>query len=73
MAASSQNAGPAALLAAGIGVTPLLAMLRHLVYEGIRTRRFRPTWFFYAARSKADRAFDTELTELVVAAKGAIT
>jgi ferredoxin-NADP reductase len=31
MAASSsmpQNAGPAALLAAGIGVTPLLAMLR---------------------------------------------
>ncbi len=64
---------PAALLAAGIGVTPLLAMLRHIVYEGIRTRRFRPTWFFYAARSKADRAFDTELTELVVAAKGAIT
>jgi NAD(P)H-flavin reductase len=48
MAASSlmpQNAGPAALLAAGIGVTPLLAMLRHIVYEGIRTRRFRPTWF----------------------------
>ena len=64
---------PAALLAAGIGVTPLLAMLRHIVYEGLRTRRFRPTWFFYAARSKADRAFDTELAELVAAAKGAIT
>ena len=64
---------PATLLAAGIGVTPLLAMLRHIVYEGLRTRRFRPTWFFYAARSKAERAFDTELTELVVAAKGAIT
>ena len=63
---------PAVLLAAGIGVTPLLAMLRHIVYEGLRTRRFRPTWFFYAARSKADRAFDTELTELVAAAKGAI-
>ena len=53
--------------------TPLLAMLRHIVYEGIRTRRFRPTWFFYAARSKTDRAFDTELTELVAAAQGAIT
>jgi hypothetical protein len=64
---------PAALLAAGIGVTPLLAMLRHIVYEGLRTRRFRPTWFFYAAGSKAERAFDTELTELVAAAKGAIT
>jgi ferredoxin-NADP reductase/predicted pyridoxine 5'-phosphate oxidase superfamily flavin-nucleotide-binding protein len=64
---------PAALLAAGIGITPLLAMLRHIVYEGLRTRRFRPIWLFYAARSKADRAFDTELTELVAAAKGAIT
>ena len=64
---------PVVLLAAGIGVTPLLAMLRHIVHEGLRTRRFRPTWFFYAARSKADRAFDTELTELVAAAKGAIT
>jgi uncharacterized protein len=64
---------PAALLAGGIGVTPLLAMLRHIVYEGTRTRRFRPTWFFYAARSKADRAFDTELSALVTAAKGAIT
>ena len=64
---------PAVLLAAGIGITPLLAMLRHIVYEGLRTRRFRPTWLFYAARSKVDRAFDTELTELVAAAKGAVT
>ena len=55
---------PAALLAAGIGVTPLLAMLRHIVYEGIRTRRFRSTWFFYVAsiqsrpclRYRADRS-----------------
>ncbi|MEI9988089.1 MAG: hypothetical protein WDN69_36285 [Aliidongia sp.] len=51
---------PAVLLAGGIGITPLLAMLRHIVYEGLRTRRFRPTWLLYAARSKADRAFDTD-------------
>ena len=28
---------PAVLLAAGVGITPMLAMLRHLVHEGTRT------------------------------------
>jgi hypothetical protein len=55
---------PAVLLAAGIGITPMLAMLRHVVYEGQRTRKTRPTWLIYAARSKAERAFDRELHEL---------
>ena len=59
---------PAVLLAAGVGVTPLLAMLRHLVYEGLRTRRVRRTWFIYSAHSRAERAFDGELAEL--AARG---
>ncbi|MEJ1979063.1 MAG: pyridoxamine 5'-phosphate oxidase family protein [Acetobacteraceae bacterium] len=63
---------PAALLAAGIGITPMLAMLRHLIYEGLRTRRIRPTWLFYAARSKTERAFDRELAALVDAADGAV-
>jgi ferredoxin-NADP reductase/predicted pyridoxine 5'-phosphate oxidase superfamily flavin-nucleotide-binding protein len=63
---------PAVLLAGGIGVTPLLAMLRHIVYEGLRKRRVRPSWFFYAARSKAERAFDTELAELIAGAQGQV-
>lgn len=42
---------PAVLVAAGVGITPMLAMLRHLVFEGLRTRRVRPTWLFYSARS----------------------
>ena len=33
----------------------MLAMLRHIVYEGLRTRRTRPTYFFQAARSVEDR------------------
>ena len=37
---------PAVLLAAGIGITPMLAMLRHVVYEGWRKRATRPTWLF---------------------------
>ena len=60
------------LLAAGIGITPLLAMLRHLVHEGRRTQRQRPITLFYGARSKAERAFDAELVELVAAVGGSL-
>ena len=63
---------PAVLLAAGIGITPLLAMLRHLVYEGLRTRRIRPTWLVYSAHSKAERAFDHEIQSLVTASDGVV-
>jgi ferredoxin-NADP reductase/predicted pyridoxine 5'-phosphate oxidase superfamily flavin-nucleotide-binding protein len=61
---------PAVLLAAGIGITPLLAMARHLAHEGVRTRYQRPAWLFQSARSKAQRAFDTELAALVRAGNG---
>ncbi len=63
---------PAVLMAAGVGITPMLAMLRHIVYEGLRTRRVRPTIFFYAARNKAERAFDDELGSLLARAGGAV-
>lgn len=63
---------PAVLMAAGVGITPILSMLRHVVYEGLRTRRVRPTTVFYAARSKAERAFDTELRSLAKLAGGAV-
>ncbi|MBB3964187.1 pyridoxamine 5'-phosphate oxidase family protein [Rhizobium metallidurans] len=63
---------PAVMLAAGIGITPLLAMLRHVVYEGLRKRRIRPVWLFYAARSKAERAFDDEIAALVAASGGVV-
>jgi ferredoxin-NADP reductase/predicted pyridoxine 5'-phosphate oxidase superfamily flavin-nucleotide-binding protein len=63
---------PAVLLAAGVGVTPMLAMLRHIVYEGLRTRRVRPTWFFHSAHSLAERAFATEIKELAQRAQGRV-
>ncbi|KAA0689147.1 FAD-binding oxidoreductase [Neorhizobium sp. P12A] len=66
------QARPAVLLAAGVGITPMLAMLRHIVYEGLRKQRVRKTWLFYAARSKAEQAFIPELSELVTAANGAV-
>lgn len=62
---------PAVLLAAGVGITPMIAMLRHLLFEGFRTRGVRRTYVFQAARTKADRAFDEELAALVEAGQGA--
>lgn len=55
---------PVVLIAAGVGVTPMIAMLGHLVVEAERTGRMRPVTMFYAARSKAERAFDGELAAL---------
>lgn len=66
-------ARPVVLLAAGIGITPLLSMLRHLVYEGKRTRRMRRTYLVYGARTMAERAFDQEVCELVAQAGAALS
>lgn len=63
---------PAVMLAAGIGITPLLSMLRHIVYEGLRKRYTRPTWLFYATRTKDDRAFEKEIDRLVACGQAAI-
>ncbi|MEQ8392730.1 MAG: pyridoxamine 5'-phosphate oxidase family protein [Thalassospira sp.] len=68
----AQEKRPAVLIAGGIGITPMISMLRHVVYEGLRTRSFRPTWLFYAARNINDQAFNNELIELVNAAQGNI-
>ncbi len=63
---------PAVLLAGGVGITPMLAMLRHVVYEGLRKQRIRPIFLFQAARSRQERPFDREIAELVNAARGAV-
>ncbi|WP_117195548.1 2Fe-2S iron-sulfur cluster-binding protein [Rhizobium terrae] len=68
----ARSTRPAVLLAGGVGITPMLAMLRHIVYEGLRKQRVRPVTLFHASRSKADRPFDQEIGELVGAAKGAV-
>ncbi|TCU26748.1 hypothetical protein EV130_104360 [Rhizobium azibense] len=68
----ARAARPAVLLAGGVGITPLLAMLRHVVYEGLRKQRIRPIFLFHAARSRQERPFDREIAELVDAARGAV-
>jgi len=68
----AQATRPAVLLAGGVGITPMLAMARHIVYEGLRKQRIRPTVLFQAARNRQERPFDRELAELAAAAGGAL-
>jgi hypothetical protein len=56
---------PLVLLAAGVGVTPLLAMLRETLYQNLRLRRTRRVWFIQSARNLAELAFSKELVELL--------
>jgi ferredoxin-NADP reductase len=56
---------PLVLLAAGVGITPLLSMVREVVYQGLRTRSIRPTWFFQSSRTLADQPFRPELSRLL--------
>ncbi|MDR5857114.1 pyridoxamine 5'-phosphate oxidase family protein [Caballeronia sp. LZ062] len=65
------EARPAVMLAAGVGITPMLAMLRHVVYEGLRKRRVRPVWLIASARTLASRAFAAEIDALARSAEGA--
>ncbi|MGE8065720.1 pyridoxamine 5'-phosphate oxidase family protein [Pseudomonas sp. NPDC089569] len=63
---------PLVLLAAGVGITPLLSMLREVVYQGLRTRYIRPTWFLQSSRSLADQPFRPELDRLLDSAGDAV-
>jgi ferredoxin-NADP reductase/predicted pyridoxine 5'-phosphate oxidase superfamily flavin-nucleotide-binding protein len=64
---------PAVLISAGAGITPMLAMLRQLVFEGRRTRRFRNVVFVHGARHASTRAFRAEIDALRDAAQGAVS
>jgi uncharacterized protein len=66
------EARPAVLLAAGVGITPILAMLRHIVFEGLRTRHIRPTYVFVGSRSLSERAFADEISDLMSKSEGAV-
>lgn len=63
---------PLVLISAGIGITPMVAMLRHVVHEGVRKRRVRRTWFIHGSRSTAERAFAGELEQLAESTHGAV-
>ncbi|MGO4001639.1 pyridoxamine 5'-phosphate oxidase family protein [Pseudomonas fluorescens] len=63
---------PLVLLAAGVGITPLLSMLREVVYQGQRTRHTRPSWLLQSSRSLADQPFRAELDHLLENGDGTV-
>ncbi|RAU44300.1 MULTISPECIES: pyridoxamine 5'-phosphate oxidase family protein [unclassified Pseudomonas] len=64
---------PLVLLGAGIGVTPMLSMLREVLYQNRRKRRNRPVWFIQSARRLVDLAFREELDTLIANAGQELT
>lgn len=53
--------GPVVLLSAGVGATPVLAMLHNLADQSSR----REIWWLYGARNRAEHPFAIEAHELV--------
>lgn len=66
-------AHPVVMIAAGVGITPILSMISHLIDEAERSGAMRPIIFFYAARTKAERGFDEELNRLSARSDGKLT
>ncbi len=55
---------PVVLLSAGVGVTPMIAMANDIINEGLRTRRFRRTYFIHGARDGRVHAFREHIRRL---------
>ena len=58
-----QASSPVVLISAGVGVTPLLAML-HALADPVRASVHRQVWWIHAARDRAHHAFFEEVRTL---------
>ncbi len=63
---------PAVFLAAGIGITPFLAMLKQSLHDTVKRRSRQPITVIQQIREPRDRAFAAELAEIEAAAEGRI-
>lgn len=63
---------PALLIAAGVGITPMISMVRHTLQEGVRTRTMREITILCSARNHVQRAFFDELNEITSYSDGHI-
>jgi ferredoxin-NADP reductase/MOSC domain-containing protein YiiM len=62
------GAPPLVLISAGIGVTPMLAMLHGVAAMDVVASR--PVWWLHSARDRAHHSFANETDELLVALRG---
>ncbi|MFM0515180.1 SRPBCC family protein [Paraburkholderia sp. RL17-373-BIF-A] len=55
---------PVVLISGGVGITPMIAMVEHIVSEGERTGAFRPVYFIHGAHSGKALAFGKQIAAL---------
>ncbi|HEX4120338.1 MAG TPA: FAD-binding oxidoreductase [Verrucomicrobiae bacterium] len=55
-----QEARPAVLISAGVGVTPMVSMVNAIIDSGLKTE----VWFFFGARSREDHIFKEYLQKI---------
>ena len=63
------GATPVVLISAGVGVTPMLAMLHGVAAANARASR--PVWWLHSARDRAHHSFAKEADDLLVALRAA--
>lgn len=56
----TSHPAPVVLIAGGIGLTPVLSMLNHIVESGSQ----RDTWFFYGVRNSSEHAMKEHMREI---------
>ena len=64
---------PAVLLAGGVGITPMLSMVRQAASDGFSRRYHRPITLIHAAQTTEQRAFAKELSQFQEKSGGAFT
>lgn len=65
----ASHSRPVVLISGGIGVTPMISMLKYLVIEDFRVRRQRPIHFIHAARTSRERAFHEEVRRIAMSSE----
>ncbi|MGA6099106.1 pyridoxamine 5'-phosphate oxidase family protein [Stutzerimonas marianensis] len=64
------NTRPVVLIGAGVGITPMISMVRELVAQNQQYRRARKIHLFQSARSLEDLPFQFELAQLLQRSDG---
>ncbi len=66
----AQSERPVVLLSAGVGITPMVAILNDVVRAGLRSGTPREVYFIHGARDGAEMAFAAHLRQLALHAPG---